>query len=181
MLPVIIRELRAKDWASVRDIYQEGIDGGHATFESQAPSWAEFDRGHLRDARLVAAEDDGSTILGWVAASPVSARAVYSGVVEHSVYVATAEHGRGVGGALLRSFHDATDASGIWTVQASIFPENLASLALHERAGFRVVGRREAIARMPHGPLAGIWRDTLLVERRSARNGRSTTNASRQN
>ena len=167
---MIIRELRPDDWASVCAIYQEGIDGGHATFESHAPSWADFDRGHLRVARLVAADD--SAIVGWVAASPVSARAVYSGVVEHSVYVSAAAQGRGVGGTLLRSFLDAAETAGIWTVQASIFPENRASLALHERAGFRVVGRREAIARMTHGPLAGAWRDTLIVERRSTRNGR---------
>jgi len=170
---VIIRELRPDDWASVRAIYQEGIDGGHATFESHAPSWAGFDRGHLPEARLVAADDDGA-ILGWVAASPVSTRAVYRGVVEHSVYVASAAQGRGVGAALLQSFLDAADETGIWTVQASIFPENLASLRLHERAGFRVAGRREAIALMTHGPLAGTWRDTLTLERRSTRNGRGT-------
>ncbi len=170
VLPVIIRELRPDDWASVHAIYQEGIESGHATFESHAPSWADFDRGHPPQARLVA--HDGTAILGWVAASPVSARAVYSGVVEHSVYVSATAQGRGVGGALLRSFLEAAEAAGIWTVQASIFPENPASLTLHERAGFRVVGRREAIARMAHGPLAGVWRDTLIVERRSARNGR---------
>lgn len=167
MLRVIIRELRAADWPSVQAIYQEGIDGGHATFESQAPSWADFDRGHLREARLVAVDDDGA-VLGWVAASPVSTRAVYRGVVEDSVYVAAAAQGRGVGGALLRSFIEAAEGVGIWTVQASIFPENTASLALHEREGFRVVGRREAIARMSHGPLAGVWRDTLIVERRTS-------------
>lgn len=172
MLRVIIRELRAPDWPAVQSIYQEGIEGGHATFESHAPSWADFDRGHLRELRLVAAEDDDSAILGWVAASPVSTRAVYRGVVEDSVYVAAAAQGRGVGGALLRSFLDAAEGAGIWTVQASIFPENAASLAVHERAGFRVVGRREAIAHMSHGPLAGVWRDTLIVERRSTRNGR---------
>ncbi|UYN82867.1 MAG: N-acetyltransferase [Microcella sp.] len=166
MLRVIIRELRATDWPSVQAIYQEGIDGGHATFESHAPSWADFDRGHLREARLVVVDEDDA-VLGWVAASPVSTRAVYRGVVEDSVYVAAAAQGRGVGGALLRAFIEASEGVGIWTVQASIFPENTASLALHEREGFRVVGRREAIARMTHGPLAGVWRDTLIVERRT--------------
>ena len=166
MLQVIIRELRSTDWPSVQAIYQEGIEGGHATFESHAPSWADFDRGHLRDARLVAVDHDGA-VLGWVAASPVSTRAVYRGVVEDSVYVAAAAQGRGIGRALLRSFIEASEGVGIWTVQASIFPENAASLAVHEREGFRVVGRREAIARMTHGPLAGVWRDTLIVERRT--------------
>lgn len=109
---------------------------------------------------------------GWAAASPVSSRAVYRGVVEHSVYVATAAHGQGIGRALLRALLDATEQAGCWTVQAGIFPENTASLALHEREGFRIVGRREAIALMTTGPHAGEWRDTLLVERRSASGGR---------
>ncbi len=172
MLRVSIRPLLASDWPAVEAIYREGIEGGHATFESEPPTWVDFDRGRRKDARLVAIDARGA-VIGWAAASAVSARTVYRGVVEHSVYVAAEAQGRGVGRALLRALLDTLESSGCWTVQASIFAENTASLALHEQEGFRIVGRREAIALMAVGPHAGQWRDTVLVERRSSLNGRS--------
>ena len=131
-----------------------------ATFETEPPTWVEFDTGRLAGHRLVAVEN--GRIVGWAALSPVSARDCYSGVAEHSVYVTEGRRGRGVGHALLEALLAGADAAGIWTVQTSIFPENTASAALHERSGFRVVGRRERIAK-----LDGRWRDTVLLERRS--------------
>ncbi|UVJ40499.1 GNAT family N-acetyltransferase [Arthrobacter sp. CJ23] len=157
--------MEPSDWPAVRRIYQEGIDAGHATFESSAPDWASFDRSKLPAHRHVATADDG-TIVGWAAVSPVSSRPAYSGVVEHSIYVASEAHGRGVGRALLQALVSSTEKAGIWTIQASVFPENGPSLGLHEAAGFTVVGRRSRIARMPRGPFAGQWRDTILIERR---------------
>ncbi|MEU8512375.1 N-acetyltransferase family protein [Kitasatospora sp. NPDC048722] len=146
---------------AVLAVYQAGIDTGDATFETAAPDWRAFDASRLPEHRLVALDDDG-TLLGWAAVSRVSARSAYAGVVEHSVYVAPAAHGRGVGRTLLSALLASTDAAGIWTVQAGIFPENGASLALHHRAGFRTVGTRERVGR-----LDGHWRDVVLVERRS--------------
>ena len=140
MSDIAVRALTERDWLEVETIYREGIAAGNATFESEPPSWAGFDQGKLQVGRLVATDPAGS-VLGWVAASRVSAREVYRGVVEHSVYVADRAHGRGVGTALLTSFLRAAEAADIWTVQASIFPENTASLALHERAGFRRIGQ----------------------------------------
>jgi phosphinothricin acetyltransferase len=148
------------DWPVVERIYAEGIATGDATFETAPPSWEEFDAGRLREHRLVAVE--GDRVVGWAAVAPTSARACYAGVVEHSVYVAEGWRGRGVGRALLEALLRSTDAAGIWTIQTSIFPENTASFRLHRRVGFRVVGRRERIAK-----LGGAWRDTLLLERRS--------------
>ena len=147
------------DWSEVEAIYAAGIATGDATFETEPPSWKEFDRGHLRHVRLVAIEDDA--VAGWAALAATSTRACYSGVVEHSVYVAEPARGRGVGRALLEYLVAAADEAGSWTIQTSIFPENTASLALHEKVGFRVVGRRERIAQ-----LHGVWRDTVLLERR---------------
>jgi L-amino acid N-acyltransferase YncA len=146
--------------AEVLRIYQAGIDSGDATFETAAPAWPEFRRSHLAEHSYVALLD--GRLAGWIAATPVSDRCVYAGVVEHSVYVDPAARGRGVGGALLQTLIASTEAAGIWTIQSGIFAENRASAALHAAAGFRVVGRRERI-----GKQHGRWRDVLLLERRS--------------
>ena len=160
-----IRPLAAEDWPRVEEIYREGISTGHATFESHPPSWADFDASRHPVLRLVAV--DGDEVLGWAAASPTSSRPVYRGVVEHSIYVSAAARGRGLGDALLAALIESAEAAGVWTLQAGIFPENTTSLHLHARHGFRIVGRRERLALMGYGPLAGIWRDVYLVERRS--------------
>ncbi|WP_392342535.1 GNAT family N-acetyltransferase (plasmid) [Leifsonia sp. P73] len=165
MTVITIRPLAPADWPAVETIYREGIATGNATFEAQPPSWEDFDASKLAVARLVAV-DNSHTVLGWAAVSPTSARTVYRGVVEHSVYVAGAAQGKGVGRALLASLIDACDAADIWTIQSSIFPENAASLALHDRAGFRRIGTRERIALMAYGPCVDQWRDTVLIERR---------------
>lgn len=155
-----IDELLASDWPAVRRIYEEGIATGNATFETQSPEWEDWDRAHRPAPRLVARED--GRVVGWAALSPVSARRVYAGVAEVSVYVGESVRGRGAGRALLEELIARSERLGVWTLQAGIFPENPASLALHERCGFRVVGRRERIGR-----LHGRWRDVLLLERRS--------------
>ncbi|MEU9076986.1 N-acetyltransferase family protein [Kitasatospora sp. NPDC048538] len=142
-------------------ILQAGIDEGNATFETEAPTWEAFDTARLPEHRHVALDGDGR-VLGWVAASRVSERCAYTGVVEHSVYVHPEARGRGVAGRLLGALILSTEAAGIWTIQSGVFPENTASLALHAKAGFRVIGTRERIGRH-----RGIWRDVLLIERRS--------------
>ena len=147
-------------WPAARAIYEEGIAGGDATFETAAPGWAAWDQGHLADHRLVATR--GGRVVGWAALSPVSDRCAYAGVAEASVYVAAAAAGQGVGRALLTELVSRAEAAGIWTVQAGVFPENTASLALHRRCGFRTVGVRERL-----GKLHGRWRDVVLLERRS--------------
>ena len=152
--------MRDEDWEQVRAIYLEGIATGHATFETEAPSWERWDAGHLRQPRLAAR--GGGEILGWAALSPVSKRRAYAGVAEVSVYVGGGGRGRGVGRALLEALVGESETCGIWTLQAGVFPENAASVRLHLRCGFREVGRRERIGR-----LHGVWRDTLLFERRS--------------
>ncbi|MGW2375945.1 N-acetyltransferase family protein [Kitasatospora sp. NPDC001683] len=160
-----IAPMRPEHAAAVLAIFQEGIDAGNATFETSAPSWDAFDAAKLPEHRLVALDADTTNddrVLGWAAVSRVSARDAYAGVVEHSVYVDSSAQGRGVGRALLAALLASTDAAGIWTVQSGIFPENTASLALHQRTGFRVVGTRERIGR-----LDGRWRDVVMVERRS--------------
>jgi phosphinothricin acetyltransferase len=157
----VIRALTSADWPEVARIYEQGLATGHATFETTVPSWEEWDAAHLHEPRFVA-ELDG-VVAGWLAVSPVSRRAVYRGVVEHSVYVADEARGRGVGRALLEALVRAAPEHEIWTIQTSIFPENEASLALHRAVGFRDVGRRERIAQ-----LDGLWRDTLLLELRLA-------------
>jgi phosphinothricin acetyltransferase len=161
----LIRPLAADDWPVVAAIYEEGIRGGLATFETEVPSWEAWDATHLREHRLVAHE--GTTVVGFAALSPVSRRLVYAGVAEDSVYVAGTARGRGVGRALLGELVVRAEHAGIWTIQAAIFPDNEASLALHRACGFRVVGVRERIAR-----LNGVWRDIVFVERRSALVGR---------
>ena len=147
--------------AQVLAIYRLGIAEGNATFESEPPTWDEFDARRLPEHRFIALDDDGA-VLGWVAVTPVSERCVYAGVVEHSVYVHPDARRRGVGRALLDALTTSTDQAGIWTIQSGIFPENAASVGLHRAAGFRVVGTRERLGR-----LDGVWRDVLLVERRS--------------
>ncbi|MCP8709184.1 N-acetyltransferase family protein [Streptomyces coelicoflavus] len=142
-------------------IYQAGIDEGNATFETGAPAWEAFDAARLPEHRFAALDADG-TVLGWVAASRVSDRCAYAGVVEHSVYVHPGARGRGVASALLKALVDSTERAGIWTIQSGVFPENTASLAVHQRAGFRVIGTRERIGRHH-----GVWRNVVLVERRS--------------
>lgn len=162
-----IREMVRDDWASVRTIYAEGLSTGHATFETVVPEWDAWDANHLSFARLVAI-DDHDTVLGWAALSAVSRRDVYRGVAEVSVYVAAGSRGQGVGKRLLSELITASEKNGIWTLQASIFPENDSSVQLHRNCGFREVGAREAIAQRD-----GVWRNTVLLERRSKRVGRS--------
>ncbi|ARX84599.1 phosphinothricin acetyltransferase [Streptomyces alboflavus] len=157
----VVVAMRAEHAEQVLAIYQAGIDERNATFEIMAPSWEAFDATRLPGHRFAALDESG-TVLGWVAASRVSDRCAYAGVVEHSVYLSPSARGRGIAGALLRALIASTEAAGIWTIQSGIFPENTASLALHERAGFRVIGTRERIGRHH-----GLWRDVVLVERRS--------------
>ena len=161
---VLITPLTPDDWPAVRAIYAEGIATGQATFETAVPDWPAWDAARLACCRLAAR--GGAALVGWATLGPVSARPVYGGVAEVSVYVAAAARGQGVGRALLAALVAASEAAGIWTLQASIFPENAASLALHRACGFRVVGRRERI-----GLHHGTWRDTLMLERRSSRVG----------
>ena len=156
-----IASMRSSDWRDVRRIYLEGIASGNATFETRTPSWRKWNAQHRREARLVARR--GSRVVGWAALTPASSRAVYSGVAEVSVYVADAEHGRGIGRALLEALIGESEAVGVWTLQAGVFPENEASLALHRRCGFRIVGIRKRL-----GQLHGVWRDVYLLERRGA-------------
>ncbi len=167
---VRVEKLTDADWAEVAAIYQEGIATGHATFASApADSFEEFCEGKLESCALVAREGaKGRRILGWATLAKVSDRCVYAGVAEVSVYVASSARGRGVGSALMRALIAKSEAEKIWTLQAGIFPENTASVALHERHGFRIVGRRERVGKMTFGPQAGKWRDTLLLERRSS-------------
>ncbi|HEY6330914.1 MAG TPA: GNAT family N-acetyltransferase [Blastocatellia bacterium] len=148
------------DWSAVRTIYIEGMDTGNATFEESAPEWERWDAGHLKFCRLVARAGDG--ILGWAALSPVSGRRVYSGVAEVSVYVAERARGCKVGSKLLAALVEASEREGLWTLQAGIFPENVVSIELHKRHGFRIVGVRERL-----GCMNGRWRDVVLMERRS--------------
>jgi L-amino acid N-acyltransferase YncA len=152
--------MRTEDWPTVKTIYEQGIATRLATFETEAPAWEAWDAAHLAGPRLVA-EEDGE-VMGWAALSPVSRRPCYAGVVEESVYVAEGARGRGVGAALLGRLCADAEAAGIWTIQTSIFAENVTSIELHRRWGFRVVGVRERI-----GQLDGVWRDTVLMERRA--------------
>ena len=158
-MPIVLRSAAASDWPAIARIYADGLATGEATFETDVPTWEAWDEAHLVAPRLVA-EEDGE-LLGWIAVAPVSRRAVYSGVVEHSVYVAVGARGRGVGRMLLEELVSVAPSHGIWTIQTSVFAENEASVALHEAMGFRLVGRRERIAQ-----LDGAWRDTLLLELR---------------
>jgi len=155
-----IRVMTVDDWESVRSIYLAGIATGQATFETEAPLWAHWDNAHLPAPRLVAVSDKKT--VGWAALSPISTRHVYAGVAEVSVYVDDEMRGRGIGSSLLDALVTESEKNGIWTLQASNFPENAASISSHKSCGFREVGRRKRI-----GKMKGVWRDTLLFERRS--------------
>ena len=156
---VEVRVLTQEDWRAVADIYWDGMRDGLATFETEVPSWEAWDAAHFSDHRLVAVRH--GEVVGWAALSPASSRRCYAGVAENSVYVAREAQGEGIGRALLDALVKGARKAGIWTIQTSIFPENRASLALHEGCGFRVVGTRERVAKRD-----GIWRNTLLLERR---------------
>lgn len=155
-----IDPLLPSDWPAVREIYLEGIATRQATFETDAPSWEIWDASHSPFARLVARKDE--TVVGWAALSPASSRKVYTGVAEVSVYVARDQRGAGIGRQLMEALSSESEKNGIWTLQAVMFSENAGSVALHRHCGFREVGRRERIAK-----LDGVWRDTMLLERRS--------------
>lgn len=161
----VINKMMPNDWEQVRRIYQEGIATGHATFETEAPDWEKWNMAHLLNCRLVVRDAD--KVIGWAALSPVSVRRVYSGVAEMSLYVSSSKHRQGVGSTLMAALIGDAEKSGVWTLQAGIFPENKASLALVKKHGFREVGRRERLGKMTHGPLTGIWRNVILLERRS--------------
>jgi len=162
MSTFLIETMQPNDWPAVRSIYLEGIATGDATFETEAPSWEDWNASHHQFGRLVARETD--RVVGWAGLSPVSRRQVYSGVAEVSVYVTGDSRGKGVGRALLEQLICDSEQNSIWTLQASVFPENAATIGLHRACGFREVGRRERISR-----LNGVWRDTVLLERRSPR------------
>jgi len=157
---ITIGDLRPEHWSEVARIYAEGIATGDATFETSVPSWDDWDSAHLEAHRLVAL--DGGRLVGWAAVSAVSDRCVYGGVVENSVYVAEDARGQGVGRVLLDALIVSTEEAGVWTIQTGIFPENVVSVRLHEQVGFEIVGRRKKL-----GKLRGVWRDVLLLERRS--------------
>ena len=155
-----IRNMEIADWPAISRIYEEGIETGYATFETSVPEYADWDAAHVNSCRFVA--EDSGEILGWVALSPVSGRCVYGGVAEVSIYVGKNFRGRGVGQALMEVMVPTSETEGFWTLQAGIFPENQGSISLHEKVGFRFLGRREKI-----GKLNGLWYDNLLFERRS--------------
>ncbi len=159
-MDIQIRGMMAGDWPSVMEIYAEGLRTGNATFQNEVPGWEEWDAAHIKNCRLVALVE--GTIAGWAALTPVSGRCVYAGVAEVSVYVGEAFRGQGTGRDLLQELISASESNGLWTLQAGIFPENIGSLRIHEKCGFRLVGRRERI-----GQMHGVWRDTLLLEKRS--------------
>ena len=152
--------MKPSDWEAVKEIYEEGIVTGNATFQQSAPAREEWNNSHLQHSRIVAKEDNN--ILGWAALTPVSGRCVYAGVAEVSVYVTDKARGKGLGKQLLQKLIEESEANGIWTLQAGIFPENRASIKIHEACGFRILGTRERI-----GKMNGAWRDTILMERRS--------------
>lgn len=157
----VIDELRADDWEAVRRIYLEGLATGNASFETEAPDWAAWDEKHHRHSRLVARQ--GGRVVAWAALAPVSHRHCYAGVAEVSLYVAADCRGRGVGKRLLRALVESSERHGVWALCGATFPENTASLRLQQACGFRVVGRRERVAQRD-----GVWRDTVLTERRSS-------------
>jgi phosphinothricin acetyltransferase len=152
--------LTSRHWEAVKKIYEEGIATGNATFQQEAPDWDTWNLSHVEKPRLVCLTDD--TVMGWAAITPVSGRCVYAGVGEVSVYVSESARGKGIGKKLLQALIEQSEQENFWTLQAGIFPENLASIAIHEQAGFRIIGIREKI-----GKMNGVWRNTVLLERRS--------------
>lgn len=156
-----IETMLPKHWPAVKKIYEEGITSGNATFQTTAPEWNEWDAAHVKSSRLVATENN--EVLGWAALTAVSGRCVYAGVGEVSVYVAAAARGKGIGKKLLQALITESEKNNFWTLQAGIFPENTGSVKIHEDCGFRIIGKREKI-----GQMNGLWRDTLLLERRSS-------------
>jgi len=160
IMSAIIRQMTASDSEAVIRIYQEGMDTGQATFQIQAPVWSDWDQTHLPDLRFVAISN--GQIAGWAALSPVSSRCVYAGVAEVSLYIGSAFRGQKIGFALMEHLIEASEKAGFWTLQSGIFPENVASIKLHHKCGFRTIGIREKV-----GERNGVWRDTVLLERRS--------------
>ncbi len=161
---MIIQPLLPIHWKAVKKIYEEGLATGNASFQTAAPSWEEWDKTHATHPRLIAIENE--KVIGWAALTPVSGRCVYAGVAEVSVYVGEIARGRGIGKNLLKSLINKSEENNFWTLQAGIFPENKASIKIHEACGFRIIGIREKIGKMNN-----IWRDTLLLERRSIKIG----------
>jgi L-amino acid N-acyltransferase YncA len=161
---ILIDKMLVEDWNQVREIYLEGIATGNATFQKEAPSWEEWDKSHKLESRIVARLEE--KILGWAALSPISSRSVYAGVAEVSIYVRQSSKGKGIGSKLLKALIESSEQNGCWMLQSGIFPENVPSLKLHKKYGFREVGRRERIGKMD-----SIWRDTFLLERRSKKIG----------
>ena len=159
-MSTLIKKMTPNDWPAVAAIYAEGIRTGNATFQTDVPSWEDWDKAHITNSRLVAIKKDA--VAGWAAITPVSGRCVYAGVAEVSVYVGEAFRAQGIGLALLEQLVIESEANGFWTLQAGIFPENTGSIRIHEKCGFTILGSRERI-----GQMGGIWRDTMLLERRS--------------
>ena len=156
--------MKPDDWEGVRIIYQEGVNTGNATFETEAPGWEKWDKSHLRECRLVARSE--TEVVGWAALSPVSNRCIYAGVAEVSIYIRSSLKSLGVGKRLMTKLIEESERNGIWTLQGGVFPENKASIALLKSCGFREVGIRERI-----GQMSDVWRDVLLMERRSKKVG----------
>lgn len=161
---VEIQQMKPSDWLAVSEIYKQGLETGMATFETKIPSWEQWDENHIESCRLIAKTDD--KIVGWAALSEVSSRCVYGGVAEVSVYVAEEARGKRIGAHLLRQLIDESETQGYWTLQSGIFPENVSSIRLHEKLGFRKIGFRERI-----GQLNGVWKDNILMEKRSKKTG----------
>jgi phosphinothricin acetyltransferase len=159
-----IDKMIPQDWEMVREIYQEGLETRNASFELEVPSWEEWDKKCHQECRLV--YRDGNQVLGWAALSPTSTRWVYRGVAEVSIYIKQGQHHKGLGRKLLKALIECSEEKGLWTLQGGIFPENVASIRLHEECGFRLVGRREKV-----GKHFGVWRDTVILERRSKKVG----------
>lgn len=162
---MIVRTMKPSDWVEVSNIYLEGIATGFATFETKTPSYEQWDNAHTIECRLVA-EDDNGKLMGWAALSPVSSRCVYGGVAEVSVYISENSRGKGVGKLLMQRLIEESEQHGYWTIQSGIFPENTPSIKLHEKVGFRYIGKRERV-----GKIHGVWKDNLLFEKRSDRVG----------